>query len=768
MPKPPLSIKILKAVSSPTRLQILNLLFERGPLSYTEIMNILRLNPTRDAGRFAYHLKALLKTNLIEPDAETKKYRLTSLGRMMLDVSDEIEEKAFRRKKMLVRTSRFSIEEFDRNKIVESLTREAEMPVDLAHKIARLAEKRLQGFKAKYLTAPLIREIVNSILLEKRLEEYRHKLTRLGLPVQDVTNLIKLLGEQSKNVEAVHQTAGKAVIEEYTLLNVLPRDIADAHTSGSLHLENLAYWILKPDTFMHDVRVLFKNGLNSELFNPFCLNLPPPKNFENALAILLNLIRMGLNETTKEQSIDYFNVFLAPFIRGLSREEIEFQLEGFLASLNQVFNHEGEIAHVCFGIELTVPDFLQAQQAIGKKGQTEGVYGDYEEESSLLASVLLELISELHRRKPVFNPCPIIKIRSKNINKEQKDLLLKAHALAAENGLPCFANLCPKNRKYASFAANGFVMKADWHGDWELDTLRTGCLGKAIINLPRTAYKANGDLSAFWNLLNEELEMASRALEIKYRMVRARLNEKLLPFFSQKIDGDAYLRLRSTARLIGYVGLNETVNSLTGKSLLEDDEALALAEKITSHISHYAEKTSKKPETRVLSTLGSNLDVARRFAELDVEYYGWAKVKPAGGRENPYYTETTFVPSHVEVPFEKALSIEAQIRKNLGCEGLLPIQLPEENVSAGTLASLTKKIIERFHIGFFTYNRNLTYCRSCGKTHYGLLQKCPECGSTNALTLFSRISTRYEALTPKNRVSLFVAKTRKTLTEFSA
>jgi len=120
-----MSIKILKAVSSPTRLQILNLLFERGPLSYTEIMNIMRLNPTRDAGRFAYHLKALLKTSLIEPDAETKKYRLTDLGRMMLDVSDQIEEKAFRRKKMLVRTSRFSIEEFDRNRIPHPRSRNA-------------------------------------------------------------------------------------------------------------------------------------------------------------------------------------------------------------------------------------------------------------------------------------------------------------------------------------------------------------------------------------------------------------------------------------------------------------------------------------------------------------------------------------------------------------------------------------------------------------------------------------------------------------------
>ena len=59
-------VKILKAVSSPLRLQILNLLFDRGPLSYTELMGSLKMNPSRDAGRFAYHLKFLLKADLVE------------------------------------------------------------------------------------------------------------------------------------------------------------------------------------------------------------------------------------------------------------------------------------------------------------------------------------------------------------------------------------------------------------------------------------------------------------------------------------------------------------------------------------------------------------------------------------------------------------------------------------------------------------------------------------------------------------------------------
>jgi predicted transcriptional regulator len=71
-----LGSKLLKAIASSLRLNILNLLSDRGPLAYTEIMNSLKLSPSRDAGRFAYHLKTLLSMDLIEPDATSKKYSL--------------------------------------------------------------------------------------------------------------------------------------------------------------------------------------------------------------------------------------------------------------------------------------------------------------------------------------------------------------------------------------------------------------------------------------------------------------------------------------------------------------------------------------------------------------------------------------------------------------------------------------------------------------------------------------------------------------------
>src|SRR4030066_1080593 len=194
-------VKVLKAVSSPLRLQILNLLFDKSALSYSELMNQLKMNPSRDAGRFAYHLKFLLKAELVEADVEAKKYYLTDLGKMVLDVADRVEKKAFTPKGMLVRTSHFTLEEFDANKIANSLIKEAKVPAELANKAAKEAEKRLRKSKTKYLTAPLIREVVNAILVEKGLEDYRHKLTRLGMPVFDVNQLIESNGTTHKGVE---------------------------------------------------------------------------------------------------------------------------------------------------------------------------------------------------------------------------------------------------------------------------------------------------------------------------------------------------------------------------------------------------------------------------------------------------------------------------------------------------------------------------------------------------------------------------------------
>jgi ribonucleoside-triphosphate reductase len=735
---------VLKAVSSSIRLQVLTLLLEKGPLSYTEIMNILRLNPSRDAGRFAYHLKSLLKADLIEPDVKTKKYRLTDLGRMLVDVAENIEERFFKRRKMIVRTSRLAMEEFDRNKIAESLVKEANVPHDLAQKIARETQGRLLKVRTKYLTAPLIREFVNAILIEKGLEEYRHKLTRLGLPVYDVTQLIKTMGPRAKSVSAVHEAAANSIIEEYTLLNVLPRDIADAHLSGSLHLSNLGYWILKPNEFMHDLRFFLQHGLSTGRPNFAKVSYPPPKSFKAALSAVSNLLRIAGTEVAGEQALDYFNIFLAPFIRGVETEKLREDLRLFLLDLNHSLTSDGMPLNVSLGLEFVIPTFMQEKKAIGQDAKTVGSYADFTDESRLLLSLLLEVMLEESRSKPIFNPSFILKIRPGVFeNKECDSLLLKAHRLAAEKGLPYFANLLWRNQERASYTATGLRLSDNWKKDWELDTLRTGSIDSVVVNLPRLIYEAKENKTELFKLLDEQLEMALRALEIKYRTLKQRRREGLLPFLTRKAGGDQYFRLENSSRQISLVGLNEATRRSTGKSIHEDDKALKFAEETMRYFSDFIKKYTRKPETHPVLAMVPCCDAAKRLAELDVERYGWANVQVQGTKEHPFYTDMVAVPPETSISWQERLRIEERFHQLAIGGHLSVLQLAETEQDPNELLAVTKQITTTYRIGFYAFNRSLTYCGRCQKTFLGQLLKCPSCGSVDALICHRRVSAKY-------------------------
>ena len=731
-------LKVLKAASSSLRMQLLVTLMDTGPQSYTDLMKVLKLNPSRDAGRFAYHLKYLLNADLIEPDVDNKEYRLTDLGKTMISFTEDIQQQFLQRKKILVRTSRLAIEEFDRNKIVESLIKEANVPVFQAQKIARETEKRLREFKTKYLTAPLIREMVNAILVEKGLEEYRHKLTRLGLPVFDVNQLIKSTGTTRKGVEAIHKSAADAVMEEYTLLNVLPRDIADAHLSGGLHLKNLGTWVLKPDQFMHDLRFFLKHGLSRGGLNIQEPSYLPPKSLEAALLAASNILTIAATEASGEQTLDFFNIFLAPFIHGLSEERIREALRLFISNLNQSICN-GSSVGASLGIEFIVPDFLKEKEAIGPEGKTVGCYGDFVEESRRFASLLLEVMLQDDKHKPVFNPRLIIKIRPEVLkDPECASLLFEAHKLA-ENGLPYFANLCPPEQAGTSYTSTGFRLASDWRKDWELDTLQTGSVDSVIINLPRVMYDAGCKENNFFRILDEQLELALQALEIKYRTIKQREREHLLPFLMQKAGGDQYFRIENAVRLVSFVGLNETIQAFFDKPLKQEGETLDFAKKTVSYLSSEIEDYSKKPETRACLVMVPAADAARRLAELDAEKYGWAKVRAQGTREKPFYTDLVALPLGVDVSWKERLKVEAQFHRLTPGGHLAVIPLADEPQKPDDLLSITREVAGNYGVGFYIFNRNIAYCASCQKIFYGKLERCPSCGSVNMLQSFSRI-----------------------------
>jgi len=234
-------VSILDSIASPTRLKMLRSLAQRK-LGYSELAKAIGMNRDKDAGKFSYHLKKLLSSGLIEVDTSIGKYTLSTKGALVLRYLERIEEELGERSLMIVRRSDQLIEPFDKNKIADALIKEAKLSPRLAREVASITEKKLFDLKIDYLTAPLIRELVNSILLDMGLEKYRHRLTRLGMPLYDVIKLLKKSFEL-KDWKVFFEESSGAVAREYLLLSYLPREVAELHLSGKIDIYPISGWI---------------------------------------------------------------------------------------------------------------------------------------------------------------------------------------------------------------------------------------------------------------------------------------------------------------------------------------------------------------------------------------------------------------------------------------------------------------------------------------------------------------------------------------------
>ena len=123
---------------------------------------------------------------------------------------------------LFVRTSDESMHGWDRQRIVDALIRETYVDLDTAQDIAREVEELIATSKIKMITAPLIRELVDTKLIERGLEQARKMHTRLGMPLYDVDQLILHPNKENANVphgpEATNLTLAERIKKEYALL----------------------------------------------------------------------------------------------------------------------------------------------------------------------------------------------------------------------------------------------------------------------------------------------------------------------------------------------------------------------------------------------------------------------------------------------------------------------------------------------------------------------------------------------------------------------
>ena len=715
---------IFDAASAPVRLQILRLLSTKGSLQYTEIMFQLKLDPVRDAGKFVYHLKSLTGVGLVSLDKKSKKYEVTELGRMIVSFARDMDEYVnVKRGKLYVRTSKLAIEEFHRNRISRSLVVEAGVPQEIADEIAAEAEDRLIRLKTVYLTAPLIREFVNAILIEKKLEEYRHKLTRLGLPVYDVAQLIRETGEKQLTADYVSRYSANAVLSEYAILNCIPHKIADAHLSGAIHIANLENWILKPNEIIHDLRYFFGNSFRG---------MPPPETFEGALALLGNVLESASREVSGEQTVEYFNAFLSPYVRGRALDDITKQLVYLFTSMRRELVSGNPQQSFSIVIDLDLPEFLAKENVVGPGG---GSYSDYAHEAFQLAEATIDAFAIISRAVHVLLPHLIVRINKRTMNDERnKRVIEKAHELAATRSIPYFE--LSGNEK-AVYSATGLRLTDDWTGEWEADCVRTGSMDSIYLNLPRIAYEAKKSDEKFFMLMKETALLTTEGFKAKRKFVTDRLKQPLLPLLAGNSGPVTYFYDKNATYNMTFVGLAEATEFHVGKRLDQDRGAMEFALKILRELSKLTETVSEESDMRITVSQRPGDEAAGRLAELDIEEYGRALVIADGNRGPLYYSDMPTIPLSTKITGENRISAEAQLQAAMP-GGHLNVLCVAPGCSPSDLIGFTRSALAS-GCQFQTYSGNYSSCNACNDTESGVVPRCSKCGS-DKLTYLGRSS----------------------------
>lgn len=706
---------ILKASSDDLRIKIIELLDREGPKSYSGLMKSLNLNPIQDAGRFAYHLKMLTRSGLVNVDKRLKKYKVTDLGKLCANFVNELKGHTLKRKP-LVRTSRLRMEEFNRGKIIADLIREANVPMVIAKRIARDIEAQVMTRAPSNLTGPLIRDMISSYLIkDPSLEEFRGNFARLGLPLYDVAELLDR-SSSTTTLDGIIRAAGNAVLREYALIKVYERGVIESHISGLIHIDQIETWF-KPEIVWHDLRVFLHGGLPTP--SQFSSPAPKPKSFDGALVLVSNLAALSSSEVSKEEVIDHFNVFLAPYAHRLDTKDIKRALSVFIYNLSRSVE---EPVHVSLGLDFFVPRSIGEIEITRPGARSRGVYDDYENEAREILRCLLELMFNDPLNRPVFTPSIILHLSSKAFN---DDLFVKAHKLALDCGTPNFAV------RYGEISpsSNGLMSVANWTGDWEVDTMRMGNIGTVSVNLPRLALEAHGNWTVFLEKMEEAIKTGVKTLKAKSDRIKEFIQRRSLPVLSSLVlKGETYFRTRESLQPFQIVGLDEAVAIHTGHHLHESGDSLTLATKLVKQIVEMVNRESRKPDFRATVVKLKGLKVAERFANINVEDFGRAEAQVHGTRRHPYYTSCENVPYHVDIPWQERLRIESKISKLIPSGHILHLPLPDRERFVKHLLTTTQEVCEN-EIHFFTYTRNLSYCGICQRIIRRKKTRCPFCGS---------------------------------------
>ena len=659
---------------------------------------------------------------------------------------------------LFVRTSQEDLSGWDRQKIVDALLKETDLDIKTSDEISREVQETIERSNIKYITAPLVRELVDAKLIEHGLEDARKHHTRLGVPLYDVDQLILHPNKENANVphgpEATNLTLAESIKKEYALLKVFSPEVGDAHMRGDIHLHDMGF-IDRPYCSGQSLEYLKKFGLH--LPNSLS-NAKPAKHPEVLLAHMVKFAAALQSHFAGAIGWDAVNLFFAPYLEGKTDKEVKqiAQMMSYEFS-QQAVARGGQAIFTDINLYWEVPKHFENVPAIGPGGEYTGrTYSEYEKEAQRFVWALFDVYKEGDSTgQPFFFPKPLVHITEKFFKTEGHEKFLDHICdIASEKGTTYFVFDRGETAKISECCRLSFKLNDDDLNDakepWKM---RFCALQNATINLPRLGYKSRKDDATLFKNLREMIELA-----IKSHLQKKAFIEKLLALgengplalLTMKKDGTSYIRMHRASYLIGMVGLNELVQIHLGKELHESKKALKFGLKVIAHMRLLTEEFSKKHGMHFVLEQTPAESTAYRFAKLDLRDFTDEAVQYVKGsipEGQTYYTNSTQLPvSSGDNPIER-VKIEGLFHPLIEAGSISHIWLGESKPSKESLSNFVMKVFRETESDQIAFSPEFTNCVSCGKTSRGLTDKCTYCGSekiegiTRITGYFTKISS---------------------------
>lgn len=440
----------------------------------------------------------------------------------------------------------------------------------------------------------------------------------------------------------------------------------------------------------------------------------------------------GYKEAELEKLLEITDIQTAEKIQSYSREEAEKETDKAVYQAMEAFIHNLNVMNSRAGAQVPFSSINY-----GTDTSSEG--------RMVIKNVLLASEAGIGDGETPIFPIHIFKIKegiNYNPGDPNYDLFKLACRVSAKRLFPNFSFIdAPFNLKYykkgdynteiATMGCRTRVIGNYYDPDREIVTGR-GNLSFTSVNLPRLAIKANGNVGAFFDSLEEIMDMVCEQLMHRYR-IQAQKKVRNFPFLmgqgvwidSEKLRADDTVGevLKHGTLSMGFIGLAECLKALIGKHHGESEEARALGLEIITRMRERMDEETVRTGMNfsLLATPAEGL--SGRFVRIDRKKYGVIK----GVTDKDYYTNSFHVPVYYKLSAFEKIRIEAPYHELTNGGHISYVELDGDPMNNLEAFEKIVRCMKEAGIGYGSINHPVDRDPVCGYT--GIIgDVCPKCG----------------------------------------